>query len=125
MAEREPSETSAFTSVGRAEEFPPTYADSKLRHLFSTWTKEVLLARIIQYERFQANDKIWKSARTLADVALNLRHLRLEWSYQKGPEVFADWIALEKLETGERLEMDDCPTEPIDSDELQRRLAEA
>lgn len=119
----EPGEVSAFTSVGR-EAYPPTYPDSQRRHLMSTWTSAAILDRIQQYERFQKNDTIWKSARTLGMVALNLQHLRFEWQFRKGPEYLSDWIELEKLETGESLAVDDCPTESLDSNELKRLLNE-
>lgn len=75
-------DSSAFTSVGRSEHFPPSYEDSKRRQDFSLWRTAIILDRIRRYQTFLDDDSIWKSPRGRAEAELNLTHFVLEYDYR-------------------------------------------
>lgn len=87
-----------FATDGRADRFPPTYADSHQRAEYSTWPTDVIERRLAEYALFLADPTLWKSDRTRAAVALNVRHFTFELAYRQGAESFQEYLTLQHME---------------------------
>jgi hypothetical protein len=103
-------EQSDFASKGH-ESFPPTHMDNLDVHNFSDekkWPTQKLIGRLSMYSKFLERPDIMPRARKVASRIIE--HVLFELPYRG---LYLDFDFENE---------DDCPTQPIDSNELRNML---